>query len=193
MAKDKKQGPRRGEYCGLPSQQALSLSGNKRIKHFAGRSCARKHRRHTAAPPHRTFHSPPRHNPRTFPFHRAPPLSGGDACARPFLRILLHDATTIIIRHQNPRRTSFSNPDTAMPFLNPLPEKTEPHPPWEHGRLAPAPNGPCMKMAWSHCSGTRCPGERKTTAPGCNRMQSGAAATGCRAGRQRSRKGMRMP
>lgn len=102
----------------------------------------------------------------------APPSRGGDACARPFLRILLHDATTIIIRHQNPRRTSFSNPDTAMPFLNPLPEKTEPHPPWEHGRLAPAPNGPCMKMAWSHCSGTRCQGKEKQRPPvaiECNR------------------------
>ena len=51
MAKGKRQGPRRGEYCGRPSRQSRLPAGNKRLKPSADGPCGSPHRRPPAVLP----------------------------------------------------------------------------------------------------------------------------------------------
>ena len=76
QANDKRQGPRRGEYCGEPSHQGRFHTGNKRSKPFADASCSSMHRRQAAVllPP--PFSFAPKSQSRSIPSTgRHPPLS----------------------------------------------------------------------------------------------------------------------
>ena len=105
QAKDKRQGPRRREYCGEPSRQARLNTGNNPIKPFVDESCSSMHRRHAAVLPPPPFSLAPKSQSKSFPSTgRHPPLGGGK-CLRTF-----HSPNTAPEAHhhhprpQNPRR-----------------------------------------------------------------------------------------
>ena len=99
LAKDKQQGPRRGEYCGEPSHQGRFHTGNKRSKPFADASCSSMHRRQAAVllPP--PFSFAPKSQSRSIPSTgRHPPLGGG-GCLR-----TLHSPNTAPQAHHHHSR-----------------------------------------------------------------------------------------
>ena len=89
MAKDKRQGPRRGEYCGRPSRQAR-LRTDGRIKNFADGPSGRMHRRLPAVLPPPPFPFAPKAQSHWQSFHRAAPPSrrGGMLAHSPFSKYL---------------------------------------------------------------------------------------------------------
>lgn len=97
LGKDKWQGPRRGEYCGMPSRQTQLHSGNKRIKPFADGPCGSLHQR----PPRSTSPAALRAAP--------PPRRGAIACARSILRIPPRNPGTIIPVRQHCSRNSVAH------------------------------------------------------------------------------------
>ena len=82
MAKDKWQGPRRGEYCAWPSRQARLHTGNNRIKPSAAGPCGSMLRRPPAVLPPPPFPFARKEHPqRVPPTGRHPPLGGGRTLA----------------------------------------------------------------------------------------------------------------
>jgi hypothetical protein len=78
MAKKKRQGPRRGEYCGRPSRQEQPHTGNKRINSFAEGPCAGTYRLPPAVLPPPPFPSTPNsHSRRPLPPGGTPLPEGG--------------------------------------------------------------------------------------------------------------------
>jgi hypothetical protein len=81
MAKDKRQGPRRGEYCGRPSRQSRLSPANKRIN-LCGWTMRKPASTATRSTPPAPFPSAP-HSQSISPLSPgAPPLSEGGACSR---------------------------------------------------------------------------------------------------------------
>ena len=82
MAKDKRQGPRRGEYCGWPSRQARLHTATKesitpRMEH--AKACIDGHPQYS---PRRPFLPLRTRNPQAIFLRAVPPLSEGGECSR---------------------------------------------------------------------------------------------------------------
>ena len=111
-AEDRRQGPRRGEYCGGPSRQVQLHTGNKRVKPFADGPCGSMHRRPSAVLP-----------PPPFPFAPKPqsgnplppggtPLPEGGECSR-----TLHSPNAAPQSHRQHPRPLYSTKNEKFPTI----------------------------------------------------------------------------
>ncbi len=82
LAEGKRQGPRRGEYCGVPSRQVQLHTGNKRGKPFADGPCGSMHPRPPAVLPPPPFPFAPKPQSRNPLPPGGTPLSEGGGCLR---------------------------------------------------------------------------------------------------------------
>jgi hypothetical protein len=82
LAEDGRQGPRRGEYCGVPSRQVQLHTGNKRVEPFADGPCGSMYRQPPAVLPPPPFPFAPKPQSRNPLPPGGTPLSEGGGCLR---------------------------------------------------------------------------------------------------------------
>jgi hypothetical protein len=92
LAEGKRQGPRRGEYCGVPSRQVQPHTGNKRVEPFADGPCGSLHRRPPAVLPPPPFPFAPKPQSRNPLPPGGTPLSEGGECLRTLHSITFRSA-----------------------------------------------------------------------------------------------------